>query len=111
MRPARTQTREQRLMRTQSPHACKVIRITESKKYVLVESGILGFEIRNPAQGIRNPWSPESSNGIRNPQGGIQNPRLSLITLHGVSELSAKIVFYGKHPAPITRDRWEPETS
>ena len=93
-------------MRTQSPHACKVIRITESKKYVLVESGILGFEIRNPAQGIRNPVT-----GIRNPQGGIQNPRLSLITLHGVSELSAKIVFYGKHPAPITRDRWEPETS
>ena len=63
----------------------------------LKESGI---------HGVRNPVT-----GIRNPQGGIQNPRLSLITLHGVSELSAKIVFYGKHPAPITRDRWEPETS
>ena len=31
------------------------MRIPESGKFVLVESGILGFGIRNSAQGIRNP--------------------------------------------------------
>ena len=43
---------------------CKGIRIPESRNFLLVESGILGFEIRNPAQGIRNPtkdWNPESN--------------------------------------------------
>ena len=33
----------------------------ESVKFLLVESGILGFGIRNTAQGIRNPtkdWNP-----------------------------------------------------
>ena len=32
-------------------------------KFLLVESGILGFGIRNTAQGIQNPtkdWNPES---------------------------------------------------
>ena len=33
----------------------KGIRILESGKFLLVESGILGFGIRNIAQGIRNP--------------------------------------------------------
>ena len=36
----------------------------ESGKFLLVESGILGFGIRNSDQGIRNPtndWNPEST--------------------------------------------------
>ena len=42
---------------------CKGIRIPESRNFLLLESGILGFGIRNPALGIRNPtkdWNPES---------------------------------------------------
>ena len=42
---------------------CKEIRIPESMKFLLVESGILGFGIQNTAVGIRNPtedWNPES---------------------------------------------------
>ena len=41
---------------------CKGIRIPESRIFLLVESGILGFGIRNPAVRIRNPtkdWNPE----------------------------------------------------
>ena len=41
----------------------KGIRILESVKFLLVESGILGFGIRNSAQEIKNPtykWNPES---------------------------------------------------
>ena len=44
--------------------SCKGIRIRGSEKLLLVESGILGFGIRNVAQGIRNlteDWNPESS--------------------------------------------------
>ena len=43
---------------------CKGIRIPESTNFLLVESGILGFGIRNPALRIRNPtkdWNPESN--------------------------------------------------
>ena len=43
---------------------CKGIRIPESMNFVLVESGILGFGIQNPALRIRNPtkdWNPESN--------------------------------------------------
>ena len=43
---------------------CKGIRIPESVKFLLVESGILGFGIRNTGQGNRNPtkgWNPESN--------------------------------------------------
>ena len=61
-----------------------------------MKSRILGFVIRNVAQGIpRNPtndWNPKSNlnrkgirnpvPGIRNPQRGIRNPRLSWITLY-----------------------------
>ena len=39
------------------------MRIPECQKFLLVESGILGFGIRNTAQGIKNPsnhWNPES---------------------------------------------------
>ena len=73
---------------------CKVIRIPgnfsywnpESRKIVFLESGMLGFGIRIPALGIRNPtndWNPESLFRTRNPeriripQCGLQNPRLS----------------------------------
>ena len=37
------------------PHYVKGIRILESGKLLLVESGIVGFGIRNTALGIRNP--------------------------------------------------------
>jgi len=48
---------------------CKRIRISESGKFLLVKSEILGFGIWNTAQGIRNPrlrlesstWNPEST--------------------------------------------------
>ena len=42
---------------------CKVIRIPQSRKSSLLESGIPGFGIRNPLLGIWNPanyWNPES---------------------------------------------------
>ena len=34
---------------------CRVIRILESGKFLLVESGIAGIGIQNPAFGIQNP--------------------------------------------------------
>ena len=43
---------------------CKVIRIPESRKFLLVESGILGSGIQNPAFGIQDPakkGNPEST--------------------------------------------------
>ena len=43
---------------------CKGIRIRETRNFLLVDSGILGFGIRNPALSIRNPtkdWNPESN--------------------------------------------------
>ena len=43
---------------------CKGIRNPESTNFVLVESGILGFGIQNPALRIQNPakdWNPESN--------------------------------------------------
>ena len=80
-------------MRTEQSRPWKGIRIAESGKILLMESGILGIGIRNTTQEIRNPtndWHPESKfywqivkswpvSGIRNPQRGIQNPRLSWI--------------------------------
>ena len=60
---------------------CKGIWIPGCRKFLLMESEILGFGIRNTAQGIRNlsstdkDWNPVP--GIRNPRYGIQNPRLS----------------------------------
>ena len=46
-----------------SIYTCKGIRIPESRKFLPVESGILGFGIRNTAVGIWNPtdnWNPET---------------------------------------------------
>ena len=43
---------------------CKGIQIPEYVKFLPVDSGILGFRIRNSAQGVQNPdddWHPESS--------------------------------------------------
>ena len=66
----------------------KVIRITKPGKFFLVESAIQGFGFRNFVQGIRNPTKMGIRNPcptdkeIRNPQLGIQNPRLSWVTLH-----------------------------
>ena len=68
---------------------CKGIGIPESGKFSLVESGVLGFGIRDTGQGIRNPtndWNPEPSSideglnpvpGIRNTRREILNPRMS----------------------------------
>ena len=79
---------------------CKGIRIPECWKIFLMESRILGFGIRNTAQGVRNPtndWNQNPSStdkygnpvpGIRNPQRGFQNPRLPWIPLHGVNDNS-----------------------
>ena len=42
----------------------KEIRAPEFEKFLIVESGILGFGIQNTAQGIHNPtndWNPEST--------------------------------------------------
>ena len=69
-----------------SPHI-RGIRIPESTKILLIKFEILGFGIRNTAQGIQNPSSTDKYwnlvLGIRNPQSGIQNPRLYWIPLHG----------------------------
>ena len=72
----------------------------ESGTFLLVESGILGFEIQNTAQGIRNPtndwnqeyslhcqrlessvwnlesaaWNPESKTYFLDSQGGVTDP-------------------------------------
>ena len=42
---------------------CKVIRIPESGKFLLVESGIMGSGIQNPAFGVQDP----AKKGIQNP--------------------------------------------
>jgi len=62
----------------QSFAPCKGILIPESKKFLPVESGILGFGIWNTAQGIGNPtkdWDPESTfHGQRNLESTAWSP-------------------------------------
>ena len=68
----------------------------ESGKNLLVESGILGFGIRNYIsrnleskfywQRVRNPVA-----GIRDPWRGIQNPRLSWISLSNMKETVTRV--------------------
>ena len=53
---------------------CKVIRIPESRKFLLVESGILGSGIQNPAFGIQDP----AKKGIQNPL--AENPFQIVLT-------------------------------
>ena len=80
--------------------SCRGVQIPESRKFLLVESWILGFEIRTTAQGIRGiPLTIEIRNPnfnekvrnplpeIRNPLRRIQNPRLSWIPLYGAKEV------------------------
>ena len=72
----------------------KGIRIPQFVKFLLVESEagnffledsrILGFGIRNTAQGIQNHYKRLES-GIQVPQRGIQNPRRSWIPLRGAN--------------------------
>ena len=72
---------------------CKGIRIPESRKILLIESGkqpkesgiLLTIGIQNPSftDKYGNPLP-----GIRNPQRGFQNPRLPWIPLHGVNDNS-----------------------
>ena len=74
---------------------CKRIWIPELVKFLLVESGTLGFGSRNTAQGIWNPanyWNPESKLHWQRPESStcnveqrreIQNPRRAWIPLHG----------------------------
>ena len=69
---------------------CKEIRIPESRKFLLVESGILVNGLLNPESyaklesRIHVPLTkPKSVPEIRNLRRGIQNPRLSRILLHG----------------------------
>ena len=59
---------------------CEGIRVLESVKFLLVESGILGFGMRNTAQRIRNPtkdWNPIQGSTRKNwnQASGIRNPR------------------------------------
>ena len=61
-----------------SPHPRKLIHISESGKFLLVESRILGFGIRNYA--IRNPSSTGKESRRWNDKHGIQYPRY---ILHG----------------------------
>ena len=49
----------------------------ESGKILPVKSGIIGFGIRNTAQGIRNPtnkWNPESQFNCHGLESSIWNP-------------------------------------
>ena len=50
----------------------------ESGKFLLVQSGLPGFGIRNAAQGIRNPtkdWNPESRFHGQIPESSTWNPK------------------------------------
>ena len=70
-----------------------VMRIPESEKFLLVESGLLGFRIRNTGEVLRipdNKWNAESKFhwklirnpvlGVPSPERRIQNPRQSWST-------------------------------
>ena len=82
----------------------KGIRIAESGKFLLVESGILvlesGIQLKESriilTTGIQNPsstdkdWNPVC--GIRNLRRGIHNPRLSWILLQGTKPTNHKTI-------------------
>ena len=69
---------------TGNASAVRRLLLSDSVKFLLVESGILGFGIRNTAQGT----------GIQNPRREVQNP-LSRIPLHGASVI---VFFSTKNP-------------
>ena len=83
--------------------------MSDSGKFLQVESGNLSFRSRNSAQGIRNPakdWNPESKfhwKRIRNPlpriqnrQRGMKNPRLFWIILNNAT-LKTSVLEQGGH--------------
>ena len=95
--------------------------VRKSWKYLLTESGTMGFGIRSKAHRIRNltsDWNPESTfhckdwnpvPGIRNPRRGIQNPKLSGIPLYGTiifSRAEIKEKKRKKRTRPISIHRW-----
>ena len=91
------------------------MRIPESGKFLLVESGILGFVIRNSAQGIRNPSNdsnPESSTW--NPESQAWNPelfglahmeRLALLVFHRIF-IERIISIITIHPTHYLSSNW-----
>ena len=75
----------------------KGIRIAESGKFLLVESGILGLEsgIQLKESGIiltTGIQNPSSTDKDWNPVGGIHNPRLSWILLQGTKPTNHKTI-------------------
>ena len=66
----------------------------ESVKFLLVESGILSFGIRNTAQGIRNPtkdWNPiQGSSGIKCLESGIHGLESRLQDCFGFPNMRRK---------------------
>ena len=70
---------------------CKGIRNPESNIFLPLESGILGFGIRNPVPGIRNP-----TRGIRNPA--------SSMTMESWSGMYYTV----SSKSPLTPSPWRP---
>ena len=99
---------------TSLPHVCKAIRISEYGKFLLVESRILGFGIRNTVlqeSGIQVPltkiWNPVP--GVRNPRDGIQNPNLgATISFSPVNEKVPimQALIFPMHTSEDMPDRW-----
>ena len=56
-----------------SPHPRKLIHISESGKFLLVESRILGFGIRNYATGIQVPLARSPDAGMTSMESSIQD--------------------------------------
>ena len=71
---------------------CKAIRIPESRNFLLVESGILGFGIQNPAQGTQNPYTKDWPSRIQLTKDPLQI---------GLSYSLERKTSYGKPPQGI----------
>ena len=85
--------------------------VRKSGKYLLTESGTMGFGIRGTAHRIRNPtsdWNPESTFHCKdwNPVPGIRNPKLSGIPLYGTIIFSRAEIKEKKETRPISIHRW-----
>ena len=101
---------------TSLPHVCKAIRISEYGKFLLVESRILGFGIRNTVlqeSGIQVPltkiWNPVP--GVRNPRDGIQKPNLSWGEHQFLALVNEKVpimqaLIFPMHTCGDMPDRW-----
>lgn len=68
---------------------CKKIRISKSGKFCLCnqKSGMLGFELRNTAQGIRNSSSPDKESGSTtwNPESTTSESKTVFVSFNGVT--------------------------